>query len=341
MGSDIGGDGLRRWLLVTGNRRAVTVFLVVSLYVAMFPLSVFDQAGVNPIFGERSSVAALLNTLLSGVILLVSVVVSIASLFTSQELSPVGRQRERVDSSHEFRHETESILDREVSPVRPSAFLRAITQPVLQRAQEIRDSIDGDDHVKPADDEPDGLQSAIDSYVDRVADDTERVNQTLGSDDTDTFGMLLAALEYNYAEHLYEIRRLQSDYEDQLTDETSELIDELEDALRFFLTAREYFKSLYLEREFSNLTKDHIYVSLPTIVVVSYAILAVDLEAVTGTAFGLSYILLFAGAAYSLALTPFVVLTAYVLRVATVARNTVSSGPFILAHEEADVETKE
>ncbi|WP_207105364.1 hypothetical protein [Halosegnis rubeus] len=80
---------------------------------------------------------------------------------------------------------------------------------------------------------------------------------------------------------------------------------------------------------------------MPTIVVVSYAILAVDLEAITGTAFGLSYILLFAGAAYSLALTPFVVLTAYVLRVATVARNTVSSGPFILAHEEADVETKE
>lgn len=216
MGSDIGGDGLRRWLLVTGNRRAVTGFLVVSLYVAMFPLSMFDQAGVNPIFGERSSVAALLNTLLSGVILLVSVVVSIASLFTSQELSPVGRQRERVDSSHEFRHETEAVLDREVSPVRPSAFLRAITQAVLQRAQEIRDSIDGDEYVKPVDENSDGLQARIDEYVDCVADDTERVNQTLGSDDTDTFGMLLAALEYNYAEHLYAIRRLQSHYDDQL-----------------------------------------------------------------------------------------------------------------------------
>lgn len=99
MGSDIGGDGLRRWLLVTGNRRAVTGFLVVSLYVAMFPLSMFDQAGVNPIFGERSSVAALLNTLLSGVILLVSVVVSIASLFTSQELSAVSASASTLPTS--------------------------------------------------------------------------------------------------------------------------------------------------------------------------------------------------------------------------------------------------
>jgi hypothetical protein len=45
-------------------------------------------------------------------------------------------------------------------------------------------------------------------------------------------------------------------------------------------------------------------------------------------------LLLFAGGAHTLALAPFALLTAYVLRVATVARRTLSAGPFVLRGED-------
>ncbi|MFC7175657.1 hypothetical protein [Halosegnis marinus] len=331
MNTDVPGGRVGRWLLVTGSRRHVILALVLAVYVAMFPLGIIAPDGVNALLTDRSSVAALLNTLLSGVILLVSVVVSVASLFVSQELSPVGRQQERVDSTREFRRQTEDIIDRQVSPAEPAAFLRAITRAVLQRAQELDDEV-AEMRTHPGIDEatPGDLDAEVDAYLGHVAANTERVNRALDSAEYGTFEMLRAALEYDYAEQLFALRRLRSRHGAQLTDAASDTVDELEEALQFFLAAREYFKSLYLEREFSNLTSDLLYVSLPAIIVVSYAVLAVDLQFIDGAVFGISYVLLFAGAAYTVALAPFIVLTAYVLRVATVSRRTLSAGPFIL-----------
>jgi hypothetical protein len=329
------GGRLGRWLLVTGSRRHVIVVLVAAVYASMLPLGLVASDGVNALLTDRSSVAALLNTLLSGVILLVSVVVSVASLFVSQELSPVGRQRERGQSSREFRRQAESVLEREVSPAEPAAFLRGLTRAILQRAQEFDDAVaaaaghPGLDEATPGD-----LRTEVDGYLEGVADNTERVNRVLERPDSGTFAMLLAALEYDYARQLYTLRRLRSRHGPRLTDAATEALDELEEALHFFLTAREYFKSIYLEREFSYLSSDLLYVSLPAIILVSYAVLAVDLQAVDGRVAGVSTLLLFAGAAYSVALAPFVVLTTYVLRVATVSRRTLSGGPFVVEGDE-------
>ncbi|WP_435193779.1 hypothetical protein [Natronomonas sp. EA1] len=326
---------LRRWLLLTGNRRAVVLALLVGVYLTLLPLGTLAPGEINALLGDRGSVAALLNTLLSGVILLVSVVASIASLVVSQELSPVGRQRERVESTREFRESAEALIDREVSPAEPAAFLRAMTRAVLERAQRLDDAVAGRTPAHPGADEAvaGDLDAEVEAYLDHAAANTERVNRTLQEADAGTFEVLLAALEYDYAGQLYALRRLRSRHGDQLPEEASEAIAELVDALQFFLAAREYFKSLYFEREFAELAADLLYVSLPAILLVSYAILAVDLQFIDGEIAGVPFILVFAAAAYTVALGPFAVLTAYVLRVATVAKRTLSAGPFIIEED--------
>lgn len=327
-----------RWFLLTGDRRVVVVTLLCSVYLALLPVGLFAPGTVNPLLAERGSVAALLNTLLSGVILLVSIVVSVASLVVSQELSPVGRQRERIEQSREFRRQTEEVLDREVSPAEPAAFLRAITRAVLTKAQAFDDAVSGRPGGHPGVDEAveGDLQSEVDAFLETVAADTERVNRTLRSAEFGTFELLLAAMEYDYAQQLYALRRLRSRHGAQLSEEATAAVEDLMDALEYFLAAREYFKSLYYEREFATLSSDLLYVSLPAIVVVSYAILAVDLQFIDGATLGISHVLLFAGAAYTVALGPFAVLTAYVLRVAAVAKKTLSAGPFILGRDGED-----
>lgn len=325
-----------RWLVLTGDRRKVILLLVVGVYVAMVPSSLLVPS--EPLLTDRGSVSSLLTTMLSGVILLVSIVVSVASLFVSKEVSPVGRQQERIESSREFRRQTEAVLDREVSPARPASFLESITRAILQRAQDLEDAVDTAGHPGVDEAVPGDLQAELHAFVDHVAENTERVNSALRDTGPDSFPMLLAALEYEYAEQLYALRRLRSRHGEQLSTEAADLADELADALHAFLTAREYFKSLYLEREFSYLSSDLLYVSLPAIILVSYAILAVDLAAVSGATAGVPHVLLFAAAAYTVALSPFVVLTAYVLRVATVSRRTLSAGPFILDGHGDDLE---
>lgn len=211
---------------------------------------------------------------------------------------------------------------------RPGPFLRAITQAVLGHAQALEDTVGpappGLDEATAGD-----LQAEVDACLERVADDVERVDRTLTADETDTFDQLLAALEYDYAGQFYAVRRVQSRHAARFSDELERAVTDLTEALQFFAAAREYFKSLYFEREFSTLSADLIYVSLPAIVVSATA-LAVDVRLLGGAVLGVPTVLVVGAVGYTVGLAPFLVLTAYVLRVATVSRLTFSAGPFIL-----------
>jgi hypothetical protein len=194
-------EGPVRWLLLTGDRRVVTLLLLGFVYLALVPAAVLFL-GAEELLAARGTIAGLLNTLLSGVILLVSIVVSVTSLFVSQELSPVGRQRERIERAREFREATERVLDREVSPAEPGAFLRAITRAILQRAQDLEDAVTSRRGHPGLDEGRKGDPAAeVAAFLSQVSDDVEAVNRTL-SGDGEAFDPLLAGLEYDYAGQL-------------------------------------------------------------------------------------------------------------------------------------------
>jgi hypothetical protein len=94
--------------------------VVVVLLCAVFALTVLAVSVLTPgtelLVPDRGNVSTLLSTLLSGIILHLSIVVSVASLLVSHELSRLGRQRERIEEAHEFCEQTEALLDRGVSP---------------------------------------------------------------------------------------------------------------------------------------------------------------------------------------------------------------------------------
>jgi hypothetical protein len=94
--------------------------VVVVLLCAVFALTVLAVSVLTPgtelLVPDRGNVSTLLSTLLSGIILHLSIVVSVASLLVSHELSRLGRQRERIEEAREFCEQTEALLDRGVSP---------------------------------------------------------------------------------------------------------------------------------------------------------------------------------------------------------------------------------
>ncbi|WP_132058272.1 hypothetical protein [Halorussus amylolyticus] len=320
---DPGEHPVKRWVLLDGERWKVSFTILLLVAVALTTLGTIWPFEVRQLLTETNTVQTLFSTLLSGIILLVSIVVSINSIVLSEELGSIGNKRERVDESLTFRRDLEDLTGSGVSPAKPAAFLQIIIDTIQSKATQLSEIADQSEEEQ--------FKEAVNEYVERIMADTEQATDTLEDATFGTFNVLKVGLNYNYSWQIYAARRLQSEYGDALSDEGREPFDELVDILEFFATGREFFKSLYFKRELSNLSGTLLYVSLPAILYTSYVLLALDANLIPDvTVFAISPLLVYVSVAYTIALAPFVVLTAYILRAATVAKRTLTSGPFIL-----------
>ena len=314
------GERFVDWLFVSGNRRVVTGGLAVSVYLAMLGLTLVEPVEARRLLTEQNTIQMLLNTFLSGVILLVSIVVSINSLVVSQELAPIGSQHDRVVESWDFREEAARLVDVGVSPADPAEFLLTILEAVerqLDELEETTSNLDGEPHV------------AVTEYVEttrRGLAGTERVLATSGYG---SFDEALFGPSYDPSEHIDDGRTLYSSHDD-LPESVSDGVEDIVTALQYFATAREYFKTVYYKREFSYLSRDLLYAGLPAILLISYVLLAIDGIRFAGTTLGVDNLFLFLTFTYVVALTPFLVLTAYTLRAAIISANTITAGAFII-----------
>jgi hypothetical protein len=312
-----------RWFLLTGGRFTVTLALMSTVFAVLIGLSVLWPVGVHDILDETSAARALFNSLLSGAILLVSIVVSINSIVLSHEITDLESQERRIDASLKYHREIEAFIEADVTPARPADFLTAVLFGVsrkMDRLTELTAEADSDE-----------FESDVAVVADRVAADIERVRETLADANFGTFPVLLAGLNYNYSGQLHAIRGLRYKFEGDLSDAERAVIDDLVDIYKHLGTGREYFKSLYYKRELAHLSSRLLLISLPVVVFTSYVILALDAQAFPDVAvFGLSALSVSLLFAYTVALAPYLVLTAYVLRVATITLRTLAAGPFIL-----------
>ena len=322
-----GESRVSRWLLLSADRWKVAVVLMATVLVALVALSVLRPVDVRGLLRETNTVQTLFNTLLSGIILLVSIVVSINSVFLSQEITDIESQEQRIDASVQYRNRIEDYIKSEVSPARPAEFLRVILGTIDRQAEALADHAEGSDGQ---------FADEASDFADRVHQDAQKAGDTLHNAQFGTFDVLLAGLNYNYSWQLNVARRFKRKYGDALDGDENQAIDELIETLKFFATGREYFKSLYYKRELARLSSRLLYVSLPAIVFTSYVLLALDSNLIPEMSIlGVSPLVVFVSVAYTLALGPYLIFTAYILRAATITQRTLSAGPFLL--QQSDV----
>lgn len=321
--SQPGENQIKQWILIEGGRPVVSAALLVFVFLSLVAGSMLRPVELRSLLTETNSVQTLFNTLLGGVILLVSIVVSINSVVLSQEIGDIEAQEERTSASLEFRRRIEESIESDVTPARPAEFVRVVLYTILHKTNELQDV---------ADETPnDEFQQRVEDLGEKIAADVDEARSILGDAKYGTFKVLLAGLNYDYAGQLHSVRFLKRTYGEDLSEEECDALDDIIDSLVFFTTGREYFKSLYYKRELAQLSSRLLYVSLPVIVFISYVLLAVDANQFPKTRLlGTSPLLLFVSFAYSVALAPYVVLTSYVLRASTISLRTLAAGPFIL-----------
>ncbi|MEF8841286.1 MAG: hypothetical protein V5A62_06615 [Haloarculaceae archaeon] len=220
-----------------------------------------------------------------------------------------------MDGAMSFRDDVADALGVPVSPAEPSAFLRALVDLSADRTRAVRDAVDSPD---------DELRALLDS----TEGNAETVSEGLDGATFGGFDVLSSALDFNYSWKLYAARRALA--ERGADDPAPEPLEGLVEVLRLFGPAREHFKTLYFQSELVGLSRAVLAAALPSLVVTVAALSFVDVPLLSGTVLGVPISVIVTSAVVAVAVTPFVVLFAYVLRIATITGRTLSIGPFIL-----------
>ncbi len=316
------GVSLVQWLLLEGNRHAVTGALLTMTFVAILAIGTIWPFEMQRLLTETAAVETVLNTFLGGIILLVSIVVSINSIVLSYDIISIGAQEDRLRGTLEFRREIGHLTDTEHSIMDPASFLSMMVGVINQRAHELEtvtEELDGRDAEE--------IREHIETILQTIEYIEKSVDQTGGGE----FSALWLGLDLNLGPLMERSRVLHLAYADELSDSDEDRFERLIRAFELITTGRHFFTTLYYRREFSMLSRTLLIVSLPAILGTATTILAINANILPQIwIFGLSPLLTFVAAAFTTALAPFIILTAYMLRVATVTLRATATEPFVL-----------
>ena len=302
-----------RWALVGGARPAVAAVLVAGIFV-LFSIA----AAVGLLSGTPSSpMYFLFSSLFGGNLTLVTVVLSINQLVLSRELGAPGELRDRIRDAMAYRNEVEETSGSSPSPLSPTAFLRFLHEAVSADAMALRDSLSDTDDGR--------LSERVEGLVDDLSSDAAAVRATLDESSVDIFGVIEATLGTDHASQLYDIATIESEF-DELTDDQRRLLDRVREQLLHIDTARKYFRTVYIEKELSYLSRLLLYVGVPVEVLIA-GVLAVY-GAVGSAPPTPGWVLPFVVVSLAAGFAPLAVLFSFVLRLSWVAQRNTSVAPF-------------
>ncbi|SFL53518.1 hypothetical protein SAMN04487950_4115 [Halogranum rubrum] len=303
------------------NRLVLTLWVSLAFFVALIVLSTFDGTPIRVVMRASDPVETLFQGFLTAIITGVTLVVTISQLVLSQELGPLGDQRDRMEGAMSFRDEVEDFFDA-APPPEPSSFLQALIDMSAENAEELRETV-SDDHDEE-------FLDRLDTFLDQLVSNAEAVSAELEDAQFGRYQVVKSALDYNYSWKIYQARRLQRDHAEDLSAAERAAFNDLLQVLQFFGPAREHFKTLYFEWELVDLSRKMLYVSVPALLVATAMLVIVDPSTLPGIFLGIDTMNWIVIASATVCSVPFFLLGAYMLRLGTIARRTLAIGPFIL-----------
>ncbi|WP_254611733.1 hypothetical protein [Haloterrigena gelatinilytica] len=316
----------RRWLLLEGDRRVVVGGFVAGVFVVALVLGVSDVIGVR----ESRFVTTMFSTMIAGLFSFIPIVVAVNQLIISRLFGTPDRLTDRIDGVQAFRSRVESQTEGDgVSPTDPAPFLARLAGTLGSRADELAERC-GDGPSEAAGDRADATSTtALESicrFAARTRDHTRELSSRLTGDTESVFAVVLPTIDHDYAGAANEARRLGRRFDAELSARESSLLAELQE---LFVTAdatRQYFTTIYLQRELARLSRLITYSGTAAILLSSLVIM-IYASGYPPVAFE-GWLLVLVSLALAVAFSPLAVLFAYVVRISAILRRTSAPGPF-------------
>ena len=307
------------WFLLSGNRLAVSAGLL-ALVAAVIWWVVLS--GLAPL-AERTPILYLLFALISGNVTLITVVVSISQFVLARHLETPGEAREQMREVVGYRQEVSEVTRERVVPVTPAGFFALLFQSVDRDVDELRSREWADTQAELRED-VEGLVADLADHAERMIDLVERGNG--GSRQA-----LFSTLDTNYSRYFYGAYRLRAKYGDEMPPGVAEDLDRLERNVEQVDVARRYFKTVLIQSELSSLSRLLLFIGLP--VLVATVVLMLLFTAANGPALSRPVLAVVIPLVVTAGFAPIVLLTAYILRLATVVHRTAAMYPFTTRYD--------
>ena len=322
---------MRLYLLLKLNRELFTALLGGGMFLALLFLGTFAVPSFRSYMIQYDPSRYVFQAYITALITGVTLVVTLSQLVLSQELGPLDSQRQRMSGAMSFRGDLETILGAS-SPAEPASFLRTLIDNSKTTAESFREEVAGHPN--------DEIGEKVDILVDNIVTNAEIVSDEIENRTFGEYAVVKAALDYNYAWKIYQARRIRDTYGEELSDEAVRTLIDLIDILSFFGPAREHIKTLYFRWEIVDLSRGILYLSIPALAVSSALASYLTPSSFSGATLGISNLLLINSAGITIGSLPFLFLTVYILRLATIAKRTLATGPFILREtgQSSDIE---
>lgn len=317
--STSGGTSLRRrafwWLLVDGNRLVVAGCLVAGFVAALALCLEFRFVTVDYEGNVRRLFA---SGLTAGLLSLVTVTLSINQLILSRVFGAPNELGDRFDGTLSLQQSVERYIDDPVAPSDPAALLGAIGDALAKQASALPDR------------RSDGGETDLAEYreeLGRYADDIRDVQSG-----AETRAILSAVLSTGYATNFAATRRIAATRDD-LSEDARDRLDAARELLRAVAVLRQYLKTIATQQQLARLSRLVAYTGVAG--VATSMLLALVYNNSSGAVLPAGWLPPVVTAGFAVMVLPLAVLVAYILRVATVARYTVSAGPLVPPEETA------
>ncbi len=334
-------DALERWFLLSGNRLLVSLVVLLGIGLAFVATAALGLATVT----RPSRMMWYLNGTVNGLLTLVPIAVGVNQIVLSHEFGSIQDLYQRRTDVTEFRERVERHTDAPVTSSHASDLFATLLAAVSETAAELRRGRDGsagraneraswegderpsegvDDHSSEEVDER--LAERIESVARSIDKEATRVNAELTGDDPDMLRTLLIVLTYDDSSSFDDVRRLRHEIPDTDRD-AAERLQRIEELLSEIDAARQYLKTVVVERQLARLSRLLVYSGLFSVTVALLGIFTYrDVAGVTAPH---AVLVVAAGLLVVATLLPLAILSAYILRVATIARWTAAFGPFV------------
>jgi hypothetical protein len=241
-------------MFLTGNRGVVALGITgvfAAFFAGLVPLGSVPLEHVQPLYYAYSG-------LIAGNLTLITVIVSINQLFLSRELRSPGELQTQIENIVEYRQGIEHATG-EIPPSTPLAFLGILVEATRQKAHQVGGF--AEDGVVPSGGEE------VEDVVTTLTDQMDQIAERLSESEPDTFNVLSVMLGTNYAQHIYKLRVVRAEHEEDTADVAHEAIDDLIERLEDIDISRQYFRSIYLQEELSALSRILLYTGLPSVAI--------------------------------------------------------------------------
>ena len=239
----------------------------------------------------------------------------------SQEIGSLGTIRNRMDVGTDFRQNTDELLG-ETTPTDPATYLDELIETSEQRARALREAVAGSNNPE--------LREKIDTYVDDLLGNATKTRDKLADSEFGSLDVVAPAVDYDYNRKIHDGRRIKHEHGNSLTVEQTEQIDALLTALAMYGTARAYLNGLYIQWSLIKLSRAIIYTAVAALLVSAAVALFVDANTLTGSLFGIDTMIWLVSGAFTVAVLPFFVFAAYILRLGTLTKQTLAVEPLLL-----------